>query len=149
MRRLIVLSALFVLIGSAVYAIQIQPWPPRPADLTVGAYAVTSPPVVHCGSQTIAITITESNIGTGPSGPYTTYHYSNGVAFCARSRPSLAAGATATYNDSCNLWNGPCDCIPTSYTIPFFARVDALGAVAESNEGNNQGPTVIKNAQCP
>ena len=150
MRRFLMLSILVLVTGSTAYAWQVKPWPPPPpADLTVSGYAITSPPVVHCGAQTIVFSITETNNGLGPAGPYTTYHFSQGVAFCARQRPGLAAGASVTYTDSCSLNGGPCDCQPGSFPNPFFSRVDALGTVTETNEGNNQSPTIVKTHQCP
>jgi hypothetical protein len=150
MRRFIVLSTLILVTGSTAYAWQVKPWPPPPPpDLVVSSYAVVSPPVIHCGAQTIVFNITETNTGAGPSGPYFTHHFSQGFAFCGRSRPGLAAGASATFTDSCSFNGGPCDCSPGTFPNPLFARVDATGQVAETNEANNQGPTVVKTQQCP
>ena len=149
MRRLSVLLVSLFVLASVAQAAKTLPFPPPPpADLTFSAYAVTSPAVVHCGAQTIIFNVTETNLGAGPAAPYLTYHFSNGVAFCARSRPALAAGASASFTDICSLNNGPCECSAT-YTIPFFGLVDSLNAVAETNEANNQSQTVIQPAQCP
>ena len=150
MRRLIGCSVWMLLLASAALAAKPLPFPPgAKPDLTFSAYAVTSPAVIHCGQQTIVFNVTETNLGTAPSGPYVTHHFSNGVAFCAKSRPNLPPGTSASFTDTCNLWNGPCDCPPTSYTIPFFGFVDPGNALAELDETNNQSPTVIRNAQCP
>ena len=152
MRRFLVLSALVLFVGSTAYAIQVKPWPPQPAqpaDLTVTSYAVNSPPVVHCGGQTIVFTVTEKNNGPGLAPAYTTHHFANGVAFCGRSRPALAAGASATYTDACSFYGGPCDCGGGSQPLNLFERVDALNVVTETNEANNQSITVTKTWTCP
>jgi hypothetical protein len=125
-----------------------QPIPLKP-DLVIRSYAVNSPAVLHCGTQTVTATIAEVNRGNAPSGPYTTYHRKNGAPANAQQRPSLNPGQTAVYTDTFNYWNGPCDCLPTSYTITWDAVVDAVNVVMESNEGNNVGPSVVVAAQCP
>ena len=148
MRRRLALSTVFVLMATVAQAA--KPLPTGTPDLTISAYAVTSPAVVHCGQQTITFSITETNLGNAPSGPYLTGHSVNGSPLCGFNRPSLPPGASATFTDVCPMWNGPCDCIPpTTYTLSFFGFVDATFVVAETNESNNQGPTVTQPAACP
>lgn len=149
MRLFLVLSLSVLLVASTAHAAKTLPFPPTPPDLSFSAYGITSPAVVHCGTQTIIFNVTETNTGSTQTGPYTTYHFSNGVAFCAKQRPGLAPLSSATFTDVCTLWNGPCDCSPGTYTIPFFGFVDSLGVVNESNEGNNISPTVVQPAACP
>jgi subtilase family serine protease len=146
MQRRLVISMALVLLATVARAA--KPLPTGTPDLTISAYAVTSPAVVHCGQQTITFNITETNLGNAPSGPYVTGHSVNGSPLCGFNRPSLPPGASATFTDVCPMWNGPC-CNPGSWTLPFFGTVDATGVVAESNESNNQGPTVIQPAVCP
>jgi hypothetical protein len=145
--RILVLSVSLLLTASLGQAAKPQPTP----DVTITSYTIVSPAVVHCGpTQQIVFNVTETNLGVSATGPYHTFHFSNGVAFCFPARPSLAAGASATFTDTCTLNNGPCNCpIPTSWTIPFFGVVDALNEVPERNESNNQGPTLVQPAQCP
>ncbi len=96
----------------------------------------------------ITFSVTETNLGAGPSGPYFTAYSSNGVGFCFPSRPGLAGGASATFTDVCTLNNGPC-CSPGAWTIPFFAFVDTASAIVETKEANNQSQTIVQPAQCP
>jgi hypothetical protein len=151
MRILLAFSTSILLMASTVQAAKPLPSPPpAPPDLTISAFAITSPAVVHCGPQQLIIfNVTETNLGAGPSGPYFAAYSSNGVGFCFPQRPGLAAGASATFTDFCTLNNGPCTCFPATYTIPFFAFVDAASAIAETNEANNQSQTIIQPAQCP
>jgi CARDB protein len=152
MRLFLVLSISLLLLVPTSQAAKTLPFPPPPPpDLTFSAFSILSPSVVHAGSPTIVFSVTETNLGGSATGPYMTYYFSNGVAFCARQRTAgLAAGASATFTDSCVLNNGSAgDCSPGSGTMPFFAFVDSLGQVAESNEGNNISPTVILPTQCP
>ena len=148
MRRLIGVSICLLLIASAAYAFKTLPT--GKPDLTYSAFAVTSPPVVHCGQRLITFNVTETNLGSAPTGSYLVYYFAHGAPLCAKQRPNLPPGASASFTDTCNINNGSCaDCGPGTFTIPFFGFLDPLNQIVELNEANNQSQTVVQPAQCP
>jgi hypothetical protein len=132
----------------------IQPMPLQP-DLIVNSFAVTAPPVLHCGSQSLSFTAVESNIGPARAGTHNLhlqrFNPSNGQFVGASSIPltAIAAGATRALAGTFNFWNGPCDCFPTNYTITFRLFDDGGDLIAESNEANNASNSVVVAAACP
>jgi hypothetical protein len=135
----------------------LTPIPPIPLqpDLIVGSFNVTAPPVLHCGPQTLSFTATESNVGTANAGRHY-LHLQRQNPFSGAWLPtaaiplsSLAAGATRPLAGTFNFYNGPCDCLPSTYTITFRLFDDGGDLVTESNEGNNASNTIVVAAACP
>lgn len=121
-------------------------------DLTVSGLTINSSTTIHCGSQTVSITYTESNIGNAPSGTYWNHVYRNGTALVATAsspRPSLGAGATRVVTDTFTYYAGPCDCFPGSNGVTFSLKIDGPNQVAEKNENNNFSNTVTATEVCP
>jgi hypothetical protein len=134
----------------------VQPAPrpqPVPADLQIASLVITSPATLRCGTQVISFTAVETNAGAGPAGAHhVDLLKSTGAGFfpvCRIAVGSLAAGVTRTLALSCTFWNGPCDCLPTSYTSFFQLFTDSLNAVTETNEGNNLSNIVALPSTCP
>lgn len=128
---------------------------PVPPDLTATGLQILAPTTLHCGMQTVTFRVNENN-GGGSSGPFyldLQYDYGSGSTFwaiCRYSRPGLGALSTRVLGPiNCTFWNGPCDCLPTTYTATFRVFIDSLNNVAESNEGNNLSNTVSIPAACP
>jgi len=98
--------------------------------------------------------VTETNGG----GARSTRHYldllkSNGLGgfnpVCRTMVAGLLAGQSRTQTLTCTFYNGPCDCLPTTYTSTFQAFADSLNNVPESNEANNLSNAVVVAAACP
>lgn len=123
-------------------------------DLRVSTLTITSPASLGCGSRTVSFTVTEINGKPGTAPSYLLYlQLNNGsgvfAPICAFTRPSLAGNSSRVFNGSCTFWNGPCDCLPTTYTATFRAHIDPLNTVQETNEGNNLSNTPSIPATCP
>lgn len=164
MKRTLPLAILILLAFAAAATAQIvvQPVPPvQPApapvpllpDLQVGGLSISSPAVLHCGTQNVTFTATDVNAGNAPAGRhYLDLMLSTGAGFhpiCRRLVAGLNPGASNTVTFVCSFWNGPCDCLPSTYTATFQAFTDSLNQVAESNESNNLSNTVSIPAACP
>lgn len=131
----------------------IRPVPIPPPDLLINSLVITSPATLRCGTQNVSFTAVETNAGPSPAGAH---HIdllkSTGAGFfpvCRIAVGSLAGNTSRNLALSCTFWNGPCDCLPTSYTSFFQAFTDSLNAVAESNEGNNLSNIVPLASTCP
>jgi hypothetical protein len=115
--------------------------------------SIVSPAVLHCGTQTVTYTVTDLNAGAAPAGRhYADLRYSTGAGFNPINRRlwiALNPGATNTQTVTFSFWNGPCDCLPGTYTATFQAATDTLSTVAESNESNNLSNTFSIPAACP
>ena len=133
---------------------QAVPAPVLP-DLLVGSFAVTAPATLRCGTQQLSFTALETNAGRARAGTHFLHlqrlNTSNGqwVGVVGMQLPAIAAGATAPLAGTFTFWNGPCDCLPTSYSISFRLFIDGGDAIAESNEANNASNVVIVPATCP
>ncbi len=134
------------------FAVASGAWAQLP-DLQVGGLTVTSPPTLTCGPQTVTFTVTETNAGPVLTG---TFHLdllkSTGGGFtpiCRLARRAMRANATRTVTLSCNFYNGPCDCLPSTYTTTFQANIDSLNAVVESDETNNFSNLSALPSTCP
>jgi hypothetical protein len=129
--------------------------PPQPVlpDLQMSGLSIASPAVLHCGTQTVTYTVTDLNAGAAPAGRhYVDLRYSSGGGFNPINRRlwvALNPGVTNTQTFTFSFWNGPCDCLPSTYTATFQAATDTLSSVAESNESNNLSNTVSIPAACP
>lgn len=124
-------------------------------DLTLAGLTVNAGTLIKCGSSTINVTVTETNAGAaratrhyvdllgnlGTAGPF--------VPLCRKMVPGLLAGASQTITFNCVYYNGPCDCLPTTYNESFQGLADSLASVAESNESNNSSNVVVAPATCP
>jgi subtilase family serine protease len=124
-------------------------------DLTLAGLTVNAGTLIKCASSTINVTLTETNAGTaragrhyvdlmgnlGTTGPF--------VPLCRKLVPGLLAGASQTITFNCVYYNGPCDCLPTTYNESFQGLTDSLANVAESNESNNSSNVVVAPATCP
>ena len=122
-------------------------------DLQVSGLAVTAPPTLTCGSQTVTFSITETNASATPSA---TFHLdllkSTGGGFtpvCRVARRALRSNMTRTSQITCIFYNGPCDCLPTSYTTTFQVSIDSLNEVVESDETNNLSNLSAVPSTCP
>jgi len=163
LRKLTVAAlALCALAGGASAQIVVQPVPPgQPApppipllpDLQIGGLTIVSPAVLHCGTQTVTYTATDVNTGNAPAGRHSVdLSFSTGFGFHPLNRNlwvALNPGVSSTRTITFNYWNGPCDCLPGTYTAFFQATTDSLNTVAESNEGNNLSNIVSVPAACP
>lgn len=134
-------------------ALPIRPIPVPPPDLQISNLVMTSPATLHCGTQTISFTAVETNAGPSPAAAH---HIdvlkSTGAGFfvtCRIAVGSLAGNTSRNLALSCTFWNGPCDCLPTTYTSFFQLFTDSLLAVAESNEGNNTSNIAPLASACP
>jgi hypothetical protein len=143
-----------IIVQPAPPAIPIPPQP-VPPDLTASGLQILSPATLRCGTQTVTFQVTEGN-GGGNAGSYhldLTYDYGSATTFwpiCRYARPGLGALSSRVFGPiTCTFWNGPCDCLPSTYTATFRANIDVLNAVAESNEGNNLSNRVSIPATCP
>jgi len=130
--------------------------PNGPIDLTVSSFTILSPPTLGCGSQTIAYSATETNLGTSPSGSYWLWLLTDAgqgtipnMAASSNQRPSLAAGATRAFTGNFITWMGPCDCQPINYTVQYRLKIDGPNNITESNEANNWSNIVSRGAHCP
>lgn len=135
-----------------------QPIPGIPIgqpDLIVGGFAVTAPPVLHCGPQSLSFTAVESNIGNAAAGRHLLYlqrlnpfngQFQNSASTALA---GLSAGTTRNIAGTYNFFNGPCDCLPSTYTITFRIFDDGALQVDESNEGNNASNSIVVAAACP
>jgi hypothetical protein len=136
-------------VEAAIVILPVQP------DLIVGSFAVTSPATLHCGSQALSFTATESNIGNAGAGSHflhlQIFNPSNGQwpGASAFSLGRILAGVTRPLAGTFNFFNGPCDCLPSTYSITFRLFDDGGDLVAESNEGNNASNSVVVPAACP
>lgn len=122
-------------------------------DLQVSGLTVTAPPTLTCGSQAVTFTITETNASATPSA---TFHLdllkSTGAGFtpvCRVARRALRSNMTRTSQITCTFYNGPCDCLPTSYTTTFEVSIDSLNEVVESDETNNLSNLSAVPSTCP
>jgi hypothetical protein len=122
-------------------------------DLQVSGLAVTAPLTLTCGSQTVTFTVTETNASATASTPF---HLdllkSTGGGFtpvCRVGRRALRSNMTRTTQISCTFYNGPCDCLPTTYTTTFQVSIDSLNAVIESDETNNLSNLSAVPSTCP
>jgi subtilase family serine protease len=123
-------------------------------DLQVSGLAVTAPATLTCGGQTVTFNVTETNAGPILSD---TYHIdllrsvagSGFTPVCRLSRPAIRATRTRTVQLTCSFYNGPCDCLPSSYTTTFQAQIDSLNAVTESDETNNLSNLTAVASTCP
>jgi len=121
---------------------------PKP-DLTVTTFTVDSPAVLHCGTQTITVSWTEKNRSRGIAAAHNSAVYINGGPTFLIPIGTLSAGQSQSGTTTATFYNGPCDCLPTSYTIPIFMKADWYNTVAETNETNNNSATVTQSAACP
>lgn len=135
-----------------------QPIPPvlvPQPDLTAGSFVVTAPAVLHCGTQTLSFTAVENNIGNGDAGRHLLYlQRLNPFSGQFLNTSSLAlgglvAGATRNLTGAYTFYNGPCDCLPSTYTITFRLNDDGAMQIDESNEGNNTSNSIVVAAACP
>jgi hypothetical protein len=122
-------------------------------DLQVSGLAVTAPPTLTCGMQSVTFTITETNASGTASG---TFHLdllkSTGAGFtpiCRVPRRGVRANTSRTTSITCSFYNGPCDCLPTSYTTTFQVNIDSLNEVVESDETNNFSNLFAVPSTCP
>jgi|GEM_PF-3122681 len=142
-----------VVVSGPVVAVPIPPVL-VPPDLRHSGLTITSPAVLRCGTQTVTFSVTETNGGSAAGSHYNDllYDYGSGTTLypvCRVLRPSFPALSTRTWTYSCTFWNGPCDCLPTSYTATFQTFIDSLNGIAESNEGNNRSNRASIPATCP
>lgn len=142
----------FCLCVVAAFAVVSGAWAQMP-DLQVGGLVINSPATLTCGSQNVTFTVTETNAGPVASD---TFHLdllkSTGGGFtpvCRIARRAFRANATRTIQLSCTFWNGPCDCLPSTYTTTFQAHIDSLNAIVESDETNNFSNLVAVPSTCP
>ncbi len=122
-------------------------------DLQVSGLTVNAPATLTCGTQVVTFTVTETNAGPVASAPF---HLdllkSTGGGFtpvCRLVRRSIQANWSRTVQLTCTFWNGPCDCLPTTYTTTFQAHIDSLNEVVESDETNNFSNLFAVPSTCP
>ncbi|HSK74887.1 MAG TPA: CARDB domain-containing protein [Thermoanaerobaculia bacterium] len=122
-------------------------------DLQVSGLTVTAPLTLTCGSQAVTFTVTETNASATASAPFRIdLLKSTGGGFtpvCRVARRGLRANTTRTSQVSCVFYNGPCDCLPTSYTTTFQVSIDSLNEVIESDETNNLSNLSAVPSTCP
>jgi hypothetical protein len=124
-------------------------------DLVVGSFVVTAPVTLHCGSQSLSYTAVESNIGNDNAASHYLHlqrlNTSNGqwIGAAALQLGALTAGVRRSLAGTFNFYNGPCDCLPSTYSITFRLFDDGGNLVAESNENNNASNQVVVPAACP
>ena len=125
-----------------------------PPELRHSGLQILSPATLRCGTQTVTFSVTETNGGSSAGTHFNdlTYDFGSGTTFwpvCRISRPSFPALSTRVWTATCTFWNGPCDCLPTSYTATFRTFIDSLNGIVESNENNNLSNQVSIPATCP
>lgn len=124
-------------------------------DLVVSSFVVTAPATLHCGSQPVSYTAVEGNTGNADAASHYLHlqrlNTSNGqwAGAAALQLGALTAGARRGLAGTFNLYNGPCDCLPSTYSITFRLFNDGGNLVAESNENNNASNQVVVPAACP
>lgn len=124
-------------------------------DLVVNSFVVTMPATLHCGQQPVSYTAVESNLGNADAANHYLHlqrlNTSNGQWAGAAALPlgTLTAGATSGLAGTFSFYNGPCDCLPATYSITFRLFDDGGNQVTESNENNNASNQVVVPAACP